>query len=315
MIKKGKWILGIGIIGILLIVVFTCNAMMISSKGFWEKESDIRIVTQFDVIENDELGKTVIDQETNILRESKEVLNSLEPIKDDISQFFQDKYGVDVSKKIDKLNKVYIYTAPSYKGETLSGYIEESAVYFNIETLSDDILKENVFIHETIHYLGFMSDENNDDYRYIMEGLTEALTKECIEYHGKKYLPNAYETQRALMEQILIVNPDLVVNAINFGSCQLDQIINSRLLGIRQSFKQEDDLAENLELCIITLSYGTAGNSEFFIALQAQDIVANYCKTFNPTKKQIKKIRSEYIVENFETIEVVEDGDNYIVRS
>lgn len=304
--KKAKRI--IGVVVCILVIIGGVVLYQKTHPGFWDV-NELRITQDFDVIEDDEKAQTVLDQEKMEKGEiaSKDLVQEINKIKKGMRKFFFKKYKIDVKDKLNKLEKVYVFSSNEYKGQSLGGYVDEekNTVNLNEEFVKDENKWKTVFIHETIHYLG-VREKGSNHTEYLIEGITDALAEDCCNYLKITfYATNFYQLQRMLAHQILIVDPQLVNETIKNGKCDMENRINDRLKDIDFSIIEVDNIAVNLESCISSLFQGTSQGSEEIIILQAQDIVSSYCKTFSPSKEKIEKIREYYVMNDYEKIKVV----------
>lgn len=283
-------------------------------ESFWEKMNEVRIIQKFDIIVNDELASTVLNQETKDLEVAHDIIvQKVERLKKGIMNFFEERYDVDTSAKLEKLDQIMIYSADEYKGNILNGYAENNTIYLNKNILGNEDIFNCVVIHETIHTLGFVGDDDNSD-MYIIEGFTEALTIECLEYMKKTgESSSVYRTFAQLASQILVVDKDIVKETLEQGRCNIKNKINNSLKDCKVLYLNDENVnfAETMECCFSTIVLGYATYETLpFLEFQAQEIVACYCKTFQPSKSEIKKIRRNYIIEDFEDVLIEQEGEN-----
>lgn len=286
--------------------------------AFW-KTNELRITTEFNVINDAEKAATVLDQETKDEQEaSAKVTKKVMSFKPGIAKFFKAKYDSDVSGKLDKLKKVYIFSSDKYKGQNLYGYIdnESDTIHLNKDILSSQLLLQSIFTHETMHYLGIRPAKNSkNEGEYFIEGMADALADDCMSYQKKKFHnSDYYAVAMNLCKQVNIVNPEIVKNAVTKDDYNIMSDFDVRLKNVKQSCRKISGISENLENCVRTMNQDVSEMDVFFLALQAQDIITSYLKTFNPEKEQIEKIRKFYVVENYEDIVLKKaaNGEYYV---
>lgn len=308
----------IGIIAIVLIIGVGIKYYNEKQYAFWEK-NELRITTDFDVVTDDEKAATALNQDIKNEKEAdKKVLKKLKDLKAGMNQFFANKYKVDMSKKLDKLKKVYIYSSDDYNGQTLYGYVDnkENKVHLNEKALKDDVLLQSVFTHEVIHYLGIAPVKNTESGMYFIEGLADMLAEECLSFQNKKFQNSPYyEVSMNLWKQIKVVDTNIIKEALTKENYDIMSKFDERLKKIKPTFKKVKSISDTLENSIKTATqYVNSSNQENFLTIQAQDIVINYIKTFEPSRKQINAIRKHYVLDNYENIEIKKIGDKYLVK-
>lgn len=308
----------IGIIAIVLIIGVGIKYYNEKQYAFWEK-NELRITTDFDVVTDDEKAATALNQDIKNEKEAdKKVLKKLKDLKAGMNQFFANKYKVDMSKKLDKLKKVYIYSSDDYNGQTLYGYVDnkENKVHLNEKALKDDVLLQSVFTHEVMHYLGIAPVKNTESGMYFIEGLADMLAEECLSFQNKKFQNSPYyEVSMNLWKQIKVVDTNIIKEALTKENYDIMSKFDERLKKIKPTFKKVKSISDTLENSIKTATqYVNSSNQENFLTIQAQDIVISYIKTFEPSRKQINAIRKHYVLDNYENIEIKKIGDKYLVK-
>lgn len=310
---------------ILAAVLLFCVVILIiaipedNGSKFWS-ENELRITRQFNIILDNEKTQTVLNQEKEIIGEaSEDVRKKVEELKSNIIEFFNSEYNIDVTDSINNIENIYIFEQDLYKEQFLGGYIDsKDIIYLNEEILDKGNMMESIIVHEIMHYLRFKSKSTYGI--YFIEGLTEAITHKCLDFVEKEfYFSNFYGLAHNLSMQILAVDKDIVKKVLTEDDFDIMQRINLHLKDVKQSIIKIDDIATNLECCITSIFYVNIYGSKYqesdleaFI-LQAQDIVSSYCKTFNPTKKQIKEIRKYYIIQDYEKLKIVVEGNTTYV--
>lgn len=241
-------------------------------------------------------------------------MKQVDEIKSDIKKFFIENYSVDVSEKIDKLDIVYTYSSDEFKGQKLAGFVDSEGKTVNIsqEILTDEIKLNTVITHEMMHYIGIKPVNNSNAGMYCIEGLADSLAEECLEYSNKKFLGTPYyENARRLWNQIKVVDKEIIRNAVSKDNYDIMSNFDKRLKNVKCTFKKVPNISDNLENSINTVNQTNDEAEIFYLQLQSQDIVISYIKTFNPDKNQIKKIRENYLFEDYEEIVVKEKNGQY----
>ena len=287
----------------LILIGSLCMGCSSSEKGFWEAENQLRILGPYCSNEQHSEGDNVFNSERKIVGVvSEEDLQELQQIMNGMKKFFAEEYDVDISTKIDELPTIRTFTMEAKDGIILDGYYEPSLNQLALrkEVLNDKVARNAVFVHEMLHYLGF-SQQNCG---IFLEGLTDALSVKCQEYLGLEvYQSNAYDLSRKLGFQILEVDKELVKKAFTEPDFDIYSRINERLANVKQPITQIDakDIAPNLDWCVSCIFFSPYQDTTS-LQFQAQEIVACYLKTFEPTEAQIEVIRQNYIVADYEEI-------------
>ncbi len=218
------------------------------------------------------IGRT--DENTNI------VLNDC---KRSVRDFFDEK-GLDVSSDLDKLTTTYIFEQSTNSGRETWGFYRYNTynIYLNVSILNDEDFMKFIYIHELIHYLGFIDDETS----MLMEGLADAITERVLGY----YYENSYDVPRALCHQLLIAD-DLLIPYVFHGG-DFDDRIDARLNSIYDYPKPSNTL--DFQLYII--EYDNINIEKYHDYVRnCQEIISSYCNTFNLTNEQQNDIELYYV--------------------
>lgn len=301
-------------------IIFTLAMLAVTltscGKDLYDpSNTDIRINFNFYVPENyEDYEETDFEnaiKETMDFSKQQDICESVNPVYDtariQLTKFFAERYGLDISEKINKLVTYEYYQCTNVSGYNLPN---KNAIYLNtyfIDFFSDDDLT-NTWVHEAIHYLGFGNTPENSQYNALYEAATAALTHEFKVWSNLKLLEpeDGYVLIRKFAAQLFLVNPQLVVNQIN-GTELIENAIENALSNATypkldtESFSiteyystslnyligQDEDLDLNLE-------------ANLKLAFLAQEITTAYCRTFAPSKEQIKELRNYYYPPFFE---------------
>lgn len=293
--KKRALILAV-VIGILCI--FTCitgcssnadthvnvvNEENLSIPMFVEFEDDL-----LEDIEEDPAPNVIIGKANN---KTMEVLKDCQKL---ILDYFA-KYDIDVNPQIAALQNVYIFRS-KYKSDdtSISGYQipDTFDVYLNESILSDEDYLKFTYIHEVMHYLGFVDDETE----MMQEGMADAIAEEILGYAYTQ----SYDIPRLLCHQLLIADPEILPYIINLSD--LDDRIDNRLENVpREWYVKEHDLllSDVLDTLLYQIEYADfysldSQTNESFVN-QCQEIILAYCKTFGLTDEQMDEI-NYYII-------------------
>ncbi len=303
--------------GIVTLALFIRAGYLLNQERFWQN-NDLYIFTYTYQNKDDESlsSDDIRMKNIEVLGVGNEnVMKEVENTKRQISNFCKSEYKLDVSSKLDNLEKVYIFKQTStFSGAITYGYIDtdEMAIYLNQEILSQNNLFKKVLIHETFHYLGLSDSVNNYD-SFLIEGLTEAVTEECMNYLNMDFTPSElYIEDYKLAKQMIYADKhELVYNMLTTESFDYNAYIN-RIIGKNlTTIYGNDDAALTLDASLYSL-YGNPymnKEEENMLKLQAQHIVSIYCKSFNLTNQEKKMIKDYFIIPDFESIKFVYNPD------
>ena len=235
-----------------------------------------------------------------------EYIPAFEKAQSHMIAFFKEKYSVSVEEQLSVCKIKFVDIPETYpiggfyskddgsfgaKGKEI-----EKTVYLNSHNLEDTTFEQifvdvlvSTYFHETIHYLGFYGSSDNVD-ESLIEGFTEALTAEIMEYCGYDYM-NTYCGNVPFARQMLVVDKSIVKSVITDGDAAvLTEKLNS-VLGEENARDLCD--AHNL----INQNYRSSteaypGDMEHLAI--AQYLTAEYCKSFNPTDEQILEMYKNF---------------------
>lgn len=234
-----------------------------------------------------------------------EYLPEFEKAKEKMVAFFNEKYSVSVKEQLSVCKIKFVDIPETYpvggfyaKDDELVGLDAdvEKTVYLNVHNFKNTTFEQffsdvlvSTYFHETIHYLGFYGSSDKVD-ESVVEGFTEALTAEIIEYCGYDYI-NTYYGNVPFARQILVVDKSIVKSVITDGDFA---VLTQKLNNVLGEEKARD-------LCdvhnLINQNYKSStdaypGDMEHLAI--AQYLTAEYCKSFNPTDEQILEMHKNF---------------------
>ncbi len=278
----------------LIAVIFGITACG-NSESFWEQENILPLFLEpGESVEDEEMTRTVIDEERKIVDiNPPELVKKVSKYNQEIENYFEQK-GIDVSKKISSLSEIKVFEADSYKGNVLSGLVDETNnVWINKDIIQDEKKIQSVYVHEMMHYIGI---EDNDCY-FMAEGLADMVAKDIV---GKDYREaTMYEFTATLASQMLEADDDLLKEIID-GKVKISERINQRLEDIPTKYnffeyKRSDILEVMCDSAV--LGWEETEDNSFKVMLQAEYIIAAYCKTFELDDEKIKKLKDFSVVD------------------
>lgn len=286
------------------------NNIEYSNYDFWQKDNQVRITLPISVETAEEedqikgLGK---------LELSKNHLNRVEQLKSAMISYFKEIYDIDISEKLAK-QKLRAFVADEVNGSMVMGYVDPSEPdVLNLNNLLFSRYRDyfnNSYIHESLHQLGFVSKGAT----MITEGIVDALTDLILRRANIKSIPtDDYFATRVLAYQILAVDKGIAEFYLNSENPDMAGRISAALKLVKKPFEKVSGLGKRLESLINGLVRGVAGTIDpYYVAFEAQEIVRVYCQTFNPNEEKIQYIRRHYLVEDYEFVSIIYDGNGYM---
>lgn len=281
----------------------------------WGKENEIRLITDIKVNQEDLDVEGEISEVENLeLPKSKEKV--VQKLREGIISFFQERYQIDVSEKLEKQEVAMFSSIGTQEG--VMGYVDVNNP--NILNLNQKLLKEyselfeTTYIHETLHQIGFRSDNT----LIIEEGITDALTDMICCYIGIKTVLTPYYFEcRTLAYQLLAADPEIVSCYLENDEFDIIGRINEKLESVPQTYRKTSDLGKRLERMVNILygiSTGTVwgySTDTYWFAFEAQEIVKAYCQACEPDSSIIDYIHSHYLPDAYESVTIFEDENGY----
>lgn len=232
---------------------------------------------------------------------------TFEKAKSQMIEFFNEKYSVSVEKQLSVCKIKFVDIPETYpiggfyaKDDELIGLDAdvEKTVYLNVHNFKNTTFEQffadvlvSTYFHETIHYLGFYGISDKVD-ESVIEGFTEALTAEIMEYCGYSY-ENTYYGNVSFARQMLVVDKSIVKSVITDGNTSaLTQKLNNALG--EEKAKDLCDAHNLINKNYQASTYAYPGDMEHLAI--AQYLTAEYCKSFNPTDEQILEMHENFLV-------------------
>ena len=219
-----------------------------------------------------------------------DTLQILQDCQLQVIEYFGAK-NINVTDKLSKLENTFIYNAPN---SGVAGYYKRGTcdIYLEANTLQDTDYLKFVYIHELMHYLGFVDNETT----MMQEGMADAIAEDILGY----YYEYSYDVPRSFCHQLIIADPDILQYILEGGD--LDVRIDERLENVPRVWyvpKHNLLMSDVLEFLLYDLEYNydTLDNDTIIAySYQCQAIIVAYCNTFDLTEEQIEEL-SQYIIE------------------
>jgi len=285
------------------------NDTVYSDYVFWEKENEVRMVLPIDVeVATDD--NEFLD--TGDLELPRWYSSRAEILKKIMIIYFDEVYDIDISAKLEnQVLKGFEFSGGDGLNETM-GYVSEdnpNCLNLNNKLFGEyDMYFDNTYIHESLHQIGFRSEDSI----IITEGIVDALTDLILcDANVVSYPTESYNDIRTLGYQILIADKDIVKFYLENENPSMIGRIDERLEDVKKTFLDVDP-GIRLECLGRGLTHGHSPNFDsYYLAFEAQEIVRAYCQSFNPDKETIDQIRAFYLVTDYETVSIVEQEDGF----
>lgn len=279
-----------------------------SDYSFWEQDNQVRITLPLStyITESDNNGITTIGE----LDLTDSYLKKAETLKSAMIDYFLDIYQIDISKKLEN-QKLKAFLATDVN-EGVMGYVDVNEPdYLNLNSMLFTEYQDyfnNVYIHETLHQIGFRSSDGNT----ITEGIVDALTDLILQKAKIKSVSTAsYNDIRTLGYQFIAADSGIAEFYLSNDNPSITNRVTRTLEKVQKPFLNIDE-GTRLEALCSALTYGFSSSIDvFYFAFEAQEIVRSYCQTFNPNTKIIDYIRSYYLVESYENVIITSEGSKY----
>lgn len=274
---------------------------------YWKQENQMRLPLKVNT--GKAKDETVYTESTYEIPD--EQIASFKELNICISNFFQEKYGIDVSERLDK-EEVKVFNTP-IKNSFIGGYTKkgESCINLNELLFTDEnfkVLLNSSYLHETMHYLGIISSLYQGG---IDEGIAEHLAIQVAKYAGITYVPTeSYFWYKMVADQLCVVNEkEIVQGYLTNEKFDIYTHISKAVRNVKQQYRKVKDPGKLLYNLLPALGNDTYGAKGYWMAFMAQDIINAYCKTFKPNEEEIEQMRKFYIVSDIETAEIIETDD------
>lgn len=308
---------------VMILGVFTaCDGREVENKtdvdlteadySFWEAKNEVRLTLPIisETAEQDHSGVTY-DDTAEI---PKKYQKQIEILKEAMISYFKEGYGIDISKKLNNQKFRIFMVEKGSDNEGTMGYVDqEDRSCLNLNKAIFNEYKErfnNTYVHETLHWLGFISTE----YSMVDEGIVDALTESIlINANIESFATETYYDARCLAYQMLAADQSIPSLYLENENPNILKHIDNVLKGVSRPFESPKETGERLATLIGGLTYGMYSETiePYYVAFEAQEIVRAYCQQFSPDNSTIDYIRSFYIVEDYEQVTIQESMQGY----
>ena len=295
------------------------NTDVYENTDYW-KEDSINVITNLKTVTENLEDENAENQQFSKLSAKQE--KKVEKLKKCICNYFIEKYGIDFSTKLKK-QEVSFFSTRALGNGVVMGYVDvdnPNELHLNILLNKDCKDKfENTYVHETLHQLGFM--DKSGKMTYVVEGIVDAYTDMILtENNIKPKLTDIYFETRQLGYQIIAADKDLPNLFVEKKAVY--KHFDNALSNYKQNYAKHNKLAEYLNTllqALIAINSGTTSsqsNAYFYAyAFDAQSIVQRFCQSQNCDNDTIDYIRKHYLLEDFEKLNVIDNGnDSYSIN-
>lgn len=236
-------------------------------------------------------------------------------LKDEMIDFFNYEFGIDVSEKINNVETKLIEVSDS----NVWGYHIPGT---NVVCVNQDLYQMRDYFpftwcHEVIHYLGISN--NNNEYWALYETLTEAVTIQLMWWLEAPYTLSAYYNASLIGSQMLIANPEIVTKLIIDEKFSMEDHINEVLKDAVYpvaNLPEDTNIAFQLDsylMCMIEMNQLYCDNP-LIMNFMLQEIATAYCRKFDLTEEQIKMSRPFWLLQEFDLVTIKKSGDYYVLK-
>ncbi len=295
------------------------NTDVYENTDYW-KEDSINVITNLKTVTENLEDENAENQQFSKLSAKQE--KKVEKLKKCICNYFIEKYGIDFSTKLKK-QEVSFFSTRALGNGVVMGYVDvdnPNELHLNILLNKDCKDKfENTYVHETLHQLGFM--DKSGKMTYVVEGIVDAYTDLIlIENNIKSKVTGIYFETRQLGYQIIAADKNLPKLFVEKKA--VSEYFDNELSSYKQNYAKHNKLAEYLNTllqALIAINSGTTSSSSqsnaYFYAFDAQSIVQRFCQSQNCDSDTIDYIRKHYLLEDFEKLNVIDNGnDSYSIN-
>ena len=295
------------------------NTDVYENTDYW-KEDSINVITNLKTVTENLEDENAENQQFSKLSAKQE--KKVEKLKKCICNYFIEKYGIDFSTKLKK-QEVSFFSTRALGNGVVMGYVDvdnPNELHLNILLNKDCKDKfENTYVHETLHQLGFM--DKSGKMTYVVEGIVDAYTDLIlIENNIKSKVTGIYFETRQLGYQIIAADKNLPKLFVEKKA--VSEYFDNELSSYKQNYAKHNKLAEYLNTllqALIAINSGTTSSSSqsnaYFYAFDAQSIVQRFCQSQNCDNDTIEYIRKHYLLEDFEKLNVIDNGnDSYSIN-
>lgn len=295
------------------------NTDVYENTDYW-KEDSINVITNLKTVTENLEDENAENQQFSKLSAKQE--KKVEKLKKCICNYFIEKYGIDFSTKLKK-QAVSFFSTRVLGNSITMGFVDvnnSNELHLNILLNKDHKDEfETTYVHETLHQLGFI--DASGKMTYVVEGIVDAYTDLIlVENNIKSKVTGIYFETRQLGYQIIAADKNLPKLFVEKKA--VSEYFDNELSSYKQNYAKHNKLAEYLNTllqALIAINSGTTSSSSqsnaYFYAFDAQSIVQKFCQSQNCDNDTIDYIRKHYLLEDFEKLNVIDNGnDSYSIN-
>ena len=291
-----------------------CDVSQYSNYDFWEKENELRLLgyKQSDVERKKEVQQAVIFRLAEPTEEQSQYIMEM---REGIIAYFLTVHKIDISNEL-KEQEVMFYE--SVEEDEALGYINPNntdIIMMNVETTEvgeQSCLFNEIYINLTLKTLGFESETAE----VLTEGIRNSLTERILNFMSKSLtFRDNYENATKIAHQLLEADPEIVKCYLGEEKTSIIDKINEKIKNVPRVYYEEFDPAVRMENILAVMEEIWNGETVVLsdephaLLFEAQEIAIAYCKQCHPSTEVIDYIRTKYIINDFENLEVLIDQD------
>lgn len=254
-----------------------------------------------------------LDDAKNVQFVSLDKSDEIDDVKKKLNDFLHETYGIDISEKINQIETQFFIS-----DSAVLGYqdVESNVVCINQNVFEDDRFK-SVWIHEALHMLGFKDDCSNMSTRALYDVLDESVTIQAMLWMNEKVQTTSYTYTAKAGTQIILVDPELVVNILTQKDYDILAHINNVLKDVEYpvtAIPEETTIAEQYGAYLMNIIDGTdvyINEYGLLIDYVAQEITTAYCREFELSDQMKVELERYWLFEEYDQIVLKSDEDCY----
>lgn len=234
-------------------------------------------------------------------------------VKIGLSEFLKQMYSVDVSEKIDKIETNFFVSDSS-----VLGYQEYGT---NTVCINEKVFEDNRFVstwtHEALHMLGLKDDGSNMSTRALYDVLVESVNIQAMNWMNEQYFETSYTFCTKAGTQIILADPEIVVNSLTQEDYDILEHINNVLKDVQYplcEIPEETTIAEQYGAYLMNIiDYTDFYMSEYGILVDfvVQEITTAYCREFKLSDELKVELEKNWLFEEYDQVVLKAENDCY----
>lgn len=275
-----------------------------SDYKFWQKENKIRLIHDYILTPNKEEDNEEKPRISHFVEVDEETKQKMESLKAEFIGYFIKIYNVKLDKKIE--DQQVVFYEPLDNNENVLGFVDENSVFLSTKLLKEEHVANRLpeeYFRQTINQIGFDKKEGATITSAIAEVLVEDL---CRETEISMVEPQNVPIVMQVAKQLIVADPQIVIQYIENPAFNIIESIDQKLKELPRENFQEMKLGKRVEN---TMSVAQKEGLTEEFKFELQEIIRAYCQECNPDEASIDFIRRQYIIREYEFLEVVENEE------